>query len=109
MSQEFYIPEETSENDLFSNQMKSGINFDKYAHIPVKVSDPSRNSAPKPIKSFEEGSLGGLLLENIKRCGYKTPTPIQKNGIPIILVSLFFLSNRCGISNDKLIFFIFIE
>lgn len=69
--------------------MQSGINFNKYSNIPVKVNDPSRNNAPKPIQSFEEAELGNLLLENIKRCGYKTPTPIQKNGIPIILVSVF--------------------
>lgn len=102
MPQEFYIPEETSENDLFSNQMQSGINFNKYANIPVKVNDPSRSSAPKPIDSFEEANLGNLLLENIKRCGYKTPTPIQKNGIPIILVSFFYqitISAKYGMKN----------
>lgn len=69
--------------------MKSGVNFNKYSKIPVKVTDPNNNS-PKPITSFQSAGLNDLLLKNIEQSGYTEPTPIQKYGIPIILVSISF-------------------
>merc|ERR1719229_1144606 len=59
-----------------------GINFEKYKSIPVEVTGDDK---VKPITTFEAAGLRPLLLENIKKCSYKTPTPIQKHGIPIIL------------------------
>lgn len=87
--QEFYIPEETPEEDLFTNRVESGINFNKYENIPVKVNDPSRNDVPKAIQSFADAKLSNLLMENIQKSGYKVPTPIQKYGIPIIQVRVW--------------------
>ncbi len=40
---------------------------------------------PAPISTFEEAALRDLILENVKRAGYKAPTPIQKHAIPIIM------------------------
>lgn len=91
MIQEFYIPQEKPDDELFNNQMHTGINFDKFSKIPVKVNDPSRNAAPKPIQSFKDLDFGSLLQENIEKSGYKVPTPIQKHGIPIIMVSSLIL------------------
>lgn len=81
---EIYIPPEqsTDENSLFGNEVTMGINFDKYDEIEVKVSG---DNVPTPINSFEEAGLRTLLLENIQKSGYKKPTPVQKNAIPIIM------------------------
>ncbi|KAF7994653.1 hypothetical protein HCN44_004125 [Aphidius gifuensis] len=44
---------------------------------------------PKPIDSFDKLSesynVSNDLIENIKNCGYKVPTPIQMQAIPILL------------------------
>ena len=34
---------------------------------------------------FEEAGLHPVMVENIKLCGYKIPTPIQAYSIPAIL------------------------
>lgn len=41
-------------------------------------------NAPPAIQSFEEAGLRELVVNNIKRSGYKMPTPIQKTAIPVI-------------------------
>eukprot|EP00257_Ricinus_communis_P019130 XP_015578033.1 DEAD-box ATP-dependent RNA helicase 37 [Ricinus communis] len=58
------------------------INFDAYEDIPVKVSG---SDVPKPAKAFSEIDLGKGLNENIRRCKYVKPTPIQKYALPIAL------------------------
>lgn len=80
---EFYIPPDpsTDENEIFSTGIQSGLNFQKYNKIPIKVTG---NNSPQPILSFRESGLSDLLLTNINKCGYKEPTPIQKTAIPII-------------------------
>lgn len=82
---EFYIPIDIDENDLFNTGISTGINFEKYDKIPVEVIDTARNQPPKAIESFESSGLNELLLKNVKLSGYKNPTPIQKNAIPITL------------------------
>lgn len=37
------------------------------------------------IDKFEDAELRDFLLNNIKKSGYKKPTPIQKRAIPIIM------------------------
>lgn len=68
-------------------QAHSGINFDKFDDIPVEVMG---GQVPPPLQSFAEldGVLESSVLENIKRSGYNTPTPVQKHGIPIVLAAL---------------------
>jgi ATP-dependent RNA helicase DDX3X len=34
------------------------------------------------INSFKELKLRDLVMENIKRCNYETPTPIQRHASP---------------------------
>ncbi|EJT51224.1 ATP-dependent RNA helicase ded1 [Trichosporon asahii var. asahii CBS 2479] len=48
----------------------TGINFDKYADIPVEATG---SGVPEPV-----------LLENIQYARYTTPTPVQKYSIPIV-------------------------
>lgn len=38
---------------------------------------------PDPIKSFEDVDLGPALMENVRRCKYTKPTPVQRYSIPI--------------------------
>ncbi|KDP32384.1 hypothetical protein JCGZ_13309 [Jatropha curcas] len=66
-----------SNNDPNEN---SAINFDAYEDIPVEITG---SNIPAPVDTFTEIDLGMGLNENIKRCKYVKPTPIQKHAIPI--------------------------
>ncbi|KAK6643483.1 hypothetical protein RUM43_004988 [Polyplax serrata] len=79
-----YVPEPPTENDdeIFSSCISSGINFDRYDDIEVKVSGENK---PHSINSFEEAGLRPKILDNIRKCLYNKPTPIQKFSIPIVL------------------------
>ncbi|XP_075980870.1 ATP-dependent RNA helicase vasa [Anticarsia gemmatalis] len=79
-----YVPPAPTEdeNEIFSSTISSGINFDKFDHIAVKVSG---ENPPRAIDSFETANLRKYVLDNILRAGYKKPTPIQKHAIPIIM------------------------
>ena len=43
------------------------------------------NNKPKEIVQFAAAGLRPMLLENVTKSGYKVPTPVQKNAIPIIM------------------------
>ncbi|XP_022779028.1 probable ATP-dependent RNA helicase DDX4 isoform X3 [Stylophora pistillata] len=79
-----YIPPELPSDisELFQDAPHSGLNFDKYDDIPVKVSGKGSVS---PISSFEEAGILEQCLKNIKRAEFTKPTPIQKYAIPIAL------------------------
>ncbi|XWS72907.1 hypothetical protein CRYUN_Cryun02cG0079700 [Craigia yunnanensis] len=55
-------------------------NFDAYEDIPVQASG---ENIPPPVKTFKEINLGDGLKQNIRRCKYLKPTPIQRHAIPI--------------------------
>ncbi|WVO20328.1 ATP-dependent RNA helicase ded1 [Cryptococcus decagattii] len=59
----------------------TGINFDKYADIPVEVSG---KGVPEPVTEFTNPPINPVLLENVKYARYTTPTPVQKYSIPIV-------------------------
>ncbi|PIA46705.1 hypothetical protein AQUCO_01500324v1 [Aquilegia coerulea] len=59
-----------------------GINFDAYDDIPVETSG---NDVPSPVTTFAEIDLGEALNQNIKRCKYVKPTPVQRHAIPIAI------------------------
>ncbi len=59
----------------------SGINFDKYADIPVEATG---QGVPEPVTEFTCPPIDPVLLENIKLARYTTPTPVQKYSIPIV-------------------------
>ncbi|XP_019387628.1 PREDICTED: probable ATP-dependent RNA helicase DDX4 isoform X7 [Crocodylus porosus] len=74
-------PPPDDEEAIFAHY-QTGINFDKYDTILVKVSglDP-----PPAILTFEEANLCQTLNKNIAKAGYSKLTPVQKYSIPIIL------------------------
>ncbi|KAJ8717955.1 hypothetical protein PYW07_005885 [Mythimna separata] len=79
-----YVPPAPTEDEqeIFSSTISSGINFDKFDCIAVKVSG---ENPPRAIDSFETANLRKYVLDNILKAGYKKPTPIQKHAIPIIM------------------------
>ena len=70
------------ERELFGDHSLTGINFNKYEDIPVEATG---NDCPASITSFEDIELGPVILNAIKLMGYASPTPVQKNSIPIIM------------------------
>jgi ATP-dependent RNA helicase DDX3X len=75
-----YTRVERREEDLFKDH-SAGIDFSKYESIEVSV----RPNTVPPAQSFAEMGLHPLLMENVNRCAYKTPTPVQKQGVPIVV------------------------
>lgn len=55
--------------------------LDKY-DIPVDVSG---EAVPAPAEGFEEAGLAEAVLRNVARCGYESPTPVQRYSMPIAL------------------------
>lgn len=81
---ENYMPTyDDSEETLFQH-ITVGVNFSKQNEIPANLSGEGSDLI-KPIESFSEAGLSDLLLANIAKCQYQTPTPVQKYSIPIVL------------------------
>uniref|UniRef100_A0A0D3GIF1 RNA helicase n=1 Tax=Oryza barthii TaxID=65489 RepID=A0A0D3GIF1_9ORYZ len=55
--------------------------LDKY-DIPVEVSG---EDVPPPADGFEAAGLVEAVLRNVARCGYESPTPVQRYSMPIAL------------------------
>ncbi|GMN55953.1 hypothetical protein TIFTF001_025074 [Ficus carica] len=66
----------------FSELENMAINFDAYEDIPVETSG---HDVPPPVNTFAEIDLGDALNQNIRRCKYVKPTPVQRHAIPISL------------------------
>lgn len=79
-----YVPPDptTDENEMFGSNICTGINFDKFDNIAVKVTG---ENVPAPIDNFDSAGLRKFVLDNVIKSGYKKPTPIQKHAIPIIM------------------------
>jgi len=76
-----------TELEIFGEKIKrstAGIDFDKYDNIPVAVTGEGKEEI-LPINRFSEARLTDSLFENLQRCGYDRPTPIQKYSIPIVI------------------------
>ncbi|KAJ9526153.1 hypothetical protein QJQ45_009620 [Haematococcus lacustris] len=71
---------EKAEIDALYGTENTGINFDVYEDIPVETSG---KDCPPPITSFEDCHLPPALLDNIRRCKYTKPTPVQRYALPI--------------------------
>jgi ATP-dependent RNA helicase DDX3X len=74
--------DERLEKELFGQVVTQGIDFDKYQDIPMEMSG---NDYPEAMTSFEESKIHEVLLDNIKLCGYKSPTPIQKGSLAVCM------------------------
>ena len=79
---EQYVPEETSIDEIFKGSIASGTNFSNFEKVALQVSG---DDVPQYIQSFEGAGLRALVLENVKKSGYKVPTPVQKASIACIL------------------------
>ncbi|XP_050082821.1 ATP-dependent RNA helicase vasa [Anopheles aquasalis] len=81
---EIYIPPPPTEDEevIFGSGISSGINFENLTEIEVKVSG---ENPPACIESFSKSGLSEAVLNNVRRSGYKKPTPIQRHAIPIVL------------------------
>lgn len=71
------------ERELFKEHMVTGIKFDDYDKIPVEMSGREAE-AVIPIDRFRDAKLHHLLTDNVDRCHYTRPTPVQKHSIPIL-------------------------
>lgn len=71
-----------SAEEAFGELENTGINFDAYEDIPVETSG---DNVPPPVNTFADIDLGDALNQNIKRCKYVKPTPVQRHAIPISL------------------------
>ncbi|KAF0973485.1 hypothetical protein FDP41_008189 [Naegleria fowleri] len=76
-----YTREDTETEELFK-QKNTGINFDAYEDIPVKVT--GKDIVP-PIQTFKEANFPLKLVQNIEKAGFGKPTPVQKHSIPIVM------------------------
>ncbi|KAE9463204.1 hypothetical protein C3L33_04886, partial [Rhododendron williamsianum] len=76
-----FAEEDNTEQEL-GEQENTGINFDAYEDIPVETSG---DNVPPPVNTFAEIDLGDALNQNIRRCKYVKPTPVQRHAIPISL------------------------
>ncbi|CAL9099726.1 unnamed protein product [Musa acuminata var. zebrina] len=70
-----------SDNDA-SGGGGEGINFDAYDDIPVEVSGLD---VPPPATTFAGIDLEEALNQNIQRCRFVKPTPVQRHAIPILV------------------------
>ncbi|MCJ1307866.1 DEAD-box ATP-dependent RNA helicase [Agyrium rufum] len=75
------------ERDLFGvpndpTKQQTGINFSNYDDIPVEASG---HDVPEPVTQFTNPPLDDHLISNIHLASYKTPTPVQKYSIPIVM------------------------
>ncbi|XWS17158.1 hypothetical protein CRYUN_Cryun33cG0044300 [Craigia yunnanensis] len=90
-------------------------NFDAYEDIPVQASG---ENIPPPVETFAEIDLGDGLKQNIRRCKYLKPTPIQRHAIPIAVAgrdlmacaqtgsgktAAFCFPIICGVLKDRLL------
>ncbi|MCD9560971.1 hypothetical protein HAX54_019838 [Datura stramonium] len=71
-----------NDTEPFVEPENSGINFDAYEDIPVETSG---DNVPPPVNTFVEIDLGEAVNQNIRRCKYVKPTPVQRHAIPIAL------------------------
>jgi len=78
--------EERTELEVFGEkkaQSTAGIDFDKYDAIPVQISGGNTEDL-KGITRFSDAKLTDSLFDNLRRCGYDRPTPVQKHSVPIV-------------------------
>merc|ERR1719199_658398 len=77
---------EPTEKEVFGEKKTrstAGINFDDYDKIPVQVSGRDADTVV-PMERFSAAKLQDGLRENLKRCGYERPTPVQKYSVPCV-------------------------
>ena len=74
-----YVREERPEDQLFQD-LTEGIDFALYDKIEVTVTPNNI----VPAETFTDMGLHPLVAENVARCRYEKPTPVQKYGVKIV-------------------------
>merc|ERR1719326_2115221 len=73
----------------FGEPASSGIDFGKYADIPVEVELPrGMDELPEPVlpvKDFAGLNCGRVLSRNLRLAGFSVPTPVQGNSVPLAI------------------------
>jgi len=67
--------------NLYQKVSSEPVDFGVFEDVPIEVSE----NTPY-MESFEVCDVNSVLLENVKKMGYSTPTPIQKYAIPVSLI-----------------------
>ncbi|XP_022893443.1 DEAD-box ATP-dependent RNA helicase 52C-like isoform X3 [Olea europaea var. sylvestris] len=79
----FDIPQKFNELEIAQEEDASKMNATAYDDTPVEASG---TNIPPPVTSFSEICFSSpALIENIKRCKYLKPTPIQRYAIPVAM------------------------
>jgi DEAD/DEAH box helicase len=60
----------------------------------IQVRNCGAGDVPKPVFTFEEASMPEYVLNEVLKCGFDTPTPIQSQGWPMALKG----KNMVGVS-----------
>ncbi|KAM0556885.1 hypothetical protein ACHAPJ_005558 [Fusarium lateritium] len=68
--------------DPSTRHERTGLDFSRIESIEVQQEGPTKI---EPIRTFKDGGIHPVMLENIALCGFDTPTPIQKFTIPSII------------------------
>lgn len=76
--------EANEDEDLYENNHNTGIDFDAYFKIPTKVTGAGKKES---VSTFAETGVDPQILENIKKCKWTKPTPIQQCAIPNIVAN----------------------
>ncbi|XP_050072463.1 ATP-dependent RNA helicase vasa [Anopheles maculipalpis] len=79
-----YIPPLPTEDEslIFGSGISSGINFEKFDDIEVRVSG---ENPPNQVDSFATSGLRDEVMTNVRKSNYSKPTPIQRYAVPIIM------------------------
>lgn len=78
-----FYPKEVEESQLFDLGVKTGVNFEAYDKIPMKVT--GEPPIPPAVSAFEDMNLRKVLMDNVIKAEFPRPTPIQKYAIPILM------------------------
>uniref|UniRef100_A0A182QWS7 RNA helicase n=1 Tax=Anopheles farauti TaxID=69004 RepID=A0A182QWS7_9DIPT len=83
---ELYFPPPPTEDEqlIFGSGISSGINFDNFDDIEVRVSG---ENPPAQVANFEVAGLCEEVMVNVRKSKYSKPTPIQRYAIPIVLAA----------------------
>uniref|UniRef100_A0A914VJP2 RNA helicase n=1 Tax=Plectus sambesii TaxID=2011161 RepID=A0A914VJP2_9BILA len=77
--------ESVDAKDLYKETIAQGALFSKFFEAEVHlVLNDANGQKVKPIDTFDEANLTPTLLANVKKAGYNLPTPIQRQGIPLV-------------------------
>uniref|UniRef100_A0A182NTB4 RNA helicase n=1 Tax=Anopheles dirus TaxID=7168 RepID=A0A182NTB4_9DIPT len=81
---ELYFPPPPTEDEqlIFGSGISSGINFDNFDDIQVRVSG---ENPPAQVENFELSGLREEVMTNVRKSKYVKPTPIQRYAISIVL------------------------